>query len=554
MSLDAPRLPTADSTGLAGSLARRPTALLLDFGGVIFSTVKRADGRRDAARHLHEALARAGHVIDEDRILESLQAGLTALKHWKHSMSRTQRPREFTHRELWEEFLLADLPVPARAMAAGNGETWLAEINPLLSDHVVRDGIPELLELARRLDVPVGIVSNAHSGVAHRSLLAKHDLERFFAVQLYSDECGIRKPNPEILWQAAAALSTTVDQCWYVGDCQDRDLVAGRRAGVGAVVLTRSKHTDNPPFPVHGVADAVFEDPTGLIEVLAESQLESDATATIPSMVNRLSTPSKVPEPPAAMLFDQGGVLYTTEPTPDRLGEFVADVAHRLSRASHTISEPMLADAIDRARDAYRDLKNAPAQADGSVPEVAAREFWADLVGVQFDPAARAWFGAEAPWLAAGYTWSKSRPTLRPGVRELLSFCAEQGIATAVVSNTQSARTARRRLAEFGISEQLPIRVYSDELGLRKPGPEPVLEATRALGVDPEQCWFVGDKPWRDVAAGRAAAVGTTVIVRGGSPDDHQLDEAAQTAPPDLLATDLFDVLRALEQTLSAAA
>ena len=48
-----------------------------------------------------------------------------------------------------------------------------------------------------------------------------------FAVQIYSDEAGIRKPNPEMIWRAARDLGVPVDRCWFVGDSRQRDIVSG---------------------------------------------------------------------------------------------------------------------------------------------------------------------------------------------------------------------------------------------------------------------------------------------------------------------------------------
>ncbi|WP_438455022.1 HAD family hydrolase, partial [Staphylococcus epidermidis] len=88
-------------------------------------------------------------------------------------------------------------------------------------------------------------------------ILAELGLAEAFGVQIYSDEAGIRKPHPQMLCRAAEALGADLAESWYVGDTLDRDVVAGRRAGVGAVILTRSQHTDEPPFPVESQPEAV---------------------------------------------------------------------------------------------------------------------------------------------------------------------------------------------------------------------------------------------------------------------------------------------------------
>jgi phosphoglycolate phosphatase len=47
-----------------------------------------------------------------------------------------------------------------------------------------------------------------------------------------------------------------------------------------------------------------------------------------------------------------------------------------------------------------------------------------------------------------------------------------------------------------------------------KPHPEPLLEAARRLGVDPQRCVYVGDDE-RDVVAGLAAGMGTVAATYG---------------------------------------
>ncbi|WP_250448374.1 HAD-IA family hydrolase, partial [Actinotalea sp. C106] len=459
---------------------------------------------------LHGTLAGAGHDVAPARLAESLTAGLASLKHWKHAMSRTQAPRELTHRELWEDFLLADQPEAVRATAAGDGAGLMAVLNGLLSHHQVRPGVLELLTLADQLGVPVGIVSNAHSGRAHRDLMRHHGLAHLVAVQLYSDEVGIRKPHPDMIRRAATALGTAPEHCWYVGDTRDRDLVAGRRAGVGAVVLTRSKHTDSPPFAVQEIADLVLETPEGLVPLLAASR----PRAVLPAEVLEPPVPRPVRRP-RGLLLDQGGVLTASTKTPAAIDTFVARLAARLRRAGHSLTDDELRAALRLGREAYAEHKQRDAVGPAGLPvahEVTHREFWGGMVGSNLALGPRAWLEAEASSLAFEYAQAKSRAWLREGVEELLTWCREVGLPVAIVSNTICGRSGRRRLVDAGVDHLVGAHLYSDEVGRRKPDPELVHEATRALGVDPADCWFVGDKPWRDVVAGRAAGVGSVVV------------------------------------------
>ena len=141
----------------------RPQALLLDFGGVIVQTHKHPDGRDHLAALMHQHLAASGFDIETTRIRESLDAGITALKYWKNSSSRLREPHELSHREILIDYLVSDLPQGPRELLASEAAYWTSQKNTLLSGHVVRDGIPELLERCRAEGIGLGIVSNARS-------------------------------------------------------------------------------------------------------------------------------------------------------------------------------------------------------------------------------------------------------------------------------------------------------------------------------------------------------------------------------------------------------
>jgi D-glycero-D-manno-heptose 1,7-bisphosphate phosphatase len=61
------------------------------------------------------------------------------------------------------------------------------------------------------------------------------------------------------------------------------------------------------------------------------------------------------------------------------------------------------------------------------------------------------------------------------------------------------------------------VGLYRRENPWRKPGPGMILQAAADLGLDLSRSWCVGDKP-SDVAAGRAAGVGTLVLLDADAP------------------------------------
>jgi len=247
----------------------RPAALLLDFGGVLVATTKRADWSSELAAELSEQFGPAGLSIDDIRT--DIEAGAAADSAWKNAMSRPAAPRELTHREFWAEFVAADWPIGPRSWVTAHATALCKRMGEVRQDREHRPGIPELLDAAAAAGIPVAVVSNALSGAVHRDYLDRTGLVKQLALQVYSDEVGIRKPNPEMIHLAARALGVPVEQTWYVGDNFDRDVVCGRRAGVGATILMEAPGTYDRPYVVRAVPDAVVPDADGLRALLLAS-------------------------------------------------------------------------------------------------------------------------------------------------------------------------------------------------------------------------------------------------------------------------------------------
>ncbi|WP_112248928.1 HAD family hydrolase [Kribbella monticola] len=236
----------------------KPAALLLDFGGVLVATKKRPGWSAELATELHEQFARIGPVeLSVDDIRSDIEAGAAADSAWKDAMSRPSAPRELTHREFWADFVAADWPAGPQAWVTAHATALCKRMGEMRQDRAHRDGIPELLDAAEDAGIPVAVVSNALSGAVHRDYLDRTGLVKHLAVQIYSDEVGLRKPNPELILLAARALGVPVERTWYVGDNFDRDIVCGRRAGVGAAILMEAPGTYHRPYVVRAVPDVV---------------------------------------------------------------------------------------------------------------------------------------------------------------------------------------------------------------------------------------------------------------------------------------------------------
>jgi HAD superfamily hydrolase (TIGR01662 family) len=248
-----------------------PAAMLFDFGGVLVDVVHRSGALREVAVDVHALLRRErANSIDTARVERDMRAGWDAYDKWKSAEGRRARPREIAHREFWEELVAADWPPKAR-LAVGDHATELCKrLDVATKDRPAKpDALGTLQELAERR-IPVAIVSNALCGAASRELVRAHGFERFIGAQIYSDETGVRKPNPQIFERAARDLGVDLSRCWYVGDTIDRDVLGGRRAGVAKVILLPSSRTGRGNDAI-AEPDAVIGRPSDVLALLPES-------------------------------------------------------------------------------------------------------------------------------------------------------------------------------------------------------------------------------------------------------------------------------------------
>ncbi|NDL58711.1 HAD family hydrolase [Phytoactinopolyspora mesophila] len=250
-------------------IATTPKALLLDFGGVVVETARRPSWQSELAAEVHRMLAATGRAdLTAEDIELDIRAGRAAHGGWKDAMSRPYTPREATHREFWSDYVAADWPESDRVLVEVHAQHLCRRMVELQAERKPRHGIHELLAFARDRGILVGIVSNALVGEVHREVVRELGLDDFIQVQVYSDEVGIRKPNPRIIGLASSALSVVPGDSWYVGDNYDRDVVCGRRAGAGATVLMIAEDTYDPPYRVRDTPDLTVEDPAALLAVL----------------------------------------------------------------------------------------------------------------------------------------------------------------------------------------------------------------------------------------------------------------------------------------------
>lgn len=89
---------------------------------------------------------------------------------------------------------------------------------------------------------------------------------------------------------------------------------------------------------------------------------------------------------------------------------------------------------------------------------------------------------------------------LKPGVTELLTYCREKGILTAVATATPT-ENAEIHLKHVGLRELFSVVVGGDSIENGKPGPDIYRKAASVLGLPPEECFALEDSPNGIIAA-----------------------------------------------------
>jgi HAD superfamily hydrolase (TIGR01509 family) len=122
----------------------------------------------------------------------------------------------------------------------------------------LRQGVDELLRALHGNGVPQSLVTNNEPSRVLADL-ARHGLDHCFVFPPPQDP-PVRKPNPAVFLNAAAALEVPAASCLVVGDRIDTDVVPAKQLGMTAVLFRTGRHVQQQPrtweeVPDHEVGD-----------------------------------------------------------------------------------------------------------------------------------------------------------------------------------------------------------------------------------------------------------------------------------------------------------
>ncbi len=133
--------------------------------------------------------------------------------------------------------------------------------------------------------------------------------------------------------------------------------------------------------------------------------------------------------------------------------------------------------------------------------------------------------------------WAAARH-LHPDAHELLDAIRRRGLRIGIVSNTfDPPDLLHADLAGDGVAERVDAIVFSSEVGRRKPAPEIYRTALDALGVEPGEALFVGDRVREDVVGPAQLGMSTCLVTYFRVDEgDHGLAGAVAATPAEVLA------------------
>jgi len=223
----------------------------------------------------------------------------------------------------------------------------------------------------------------------------------------------------------------------------------------------------------------------------------------------------------SAVIFDWGGTLtpwHTIDP----------DELWRAICAPH-YDHDQVADTAAMLRSAETDLWRIAEreQRSATLDEVFAR------AGVQPSEA-----------LLAGYfrAWEEHTFT-DPEAVEVLLELRRRGIKIGVLSNTMWPRAHHERIfTRDGLIDLIDGAVYSSEIPWTKPHPEAFRAVLAAVGVTrPQDCVYVGDRPFDDVHGAHQAGLRTVLIPNSDVP-------AFAAAEPDAIIGRLGELIAVIDR------
>jgi putative hydrolase of the HAD superfamily len=230
-----------------------------------------------------------------------------------------------------------------------------------------------------------------------------------------------------------------------------------------------------------------------------------------------------------AILFDMNGTLRTRELHPE-----TQEAAY--ARLRLLLGMPDV--KMDFWEELTRRQKTYACWAQENLVQKTEAEIWADWM-LPGSPKER--FEGIAADLMLAWQERKGRAVPKPGAGEIIQALRQRGYHLGVISNTMSTLDIPSSLEAFGWNDHFEVVILSANIKLRKPSPEPFLEAARRMDITPNHCAFVGNRLSKDIAGCRQAGYALGLVLEPASgPRPDELDSPVK---PDGVIHSLAELL-----------
>lgn len=207
-------------------------AVIFDVGNTLRIVIKDETFMADARRQITELV---GTPMSEDAFIELLEKRYKVLR-----KQAKEKLIEASEKEMWTKWMLPDFLAEKIAPLSGKLTRLWRDCD---GRRVPRDDVKEtVIELSRR-GYLLGIIANTITETEIPDYLEEYGLTNYFKTVVLSSKVGIRKPNPEIYWEAARRMGAEPAKCVYVGDNPVRDVEGTRAAGYGMMILILEPET-----------------------------------------------------------------------------------------------------------------------------------------------------------------------------------------------------------------------------------------------------------------------------------------------------------------------
>lgn len=244
-----------------------------------------------------------------------------------------------------------------------------------------------------------------------------------------------------------------------------------------------------------------------------------------------------------AVVFDVGGTLHTSQPSPTMQEDFSNKVIKTLAGADihlkATASE--LFGPLAKRAEEYK------LQSEQSGRELPTAQIWGDYFLRPFN-LDRDKLAAVSEELSFLYDYDRVLHTPRPHMKETVEELRRQGLVTGVISNIISLTFVPTILKQYGLEEMMSCVVTSSETGIRKPEADIFRITEERLGMKPQELAYVGDTISRDVIGTRNAGWRLIIQIRNPAISFRDKKVIDSGYSPDYLISDLAEIPAIIRQ------